>query len=447
MSFIDIQADFTKEIGKINPRQHSSNFAPQLANRGITGMSAMYKRMNFESSRTHDWALWNQGERLIDTHFVFPLMHLDPKDPKNYYFEPTDEMIKDCQEAGSKVYYRMGTSIEHSGTRHFNTLPIGDYEKYAEVLAGIIRHYTQGWANGFKYDMQYWEIWNEPDCGPVMWNESLDDFIKFFVIVLKRLKKEFPKLKIGGPAMCWLHKEFFKKLLAACKEAKVTPDFISWHCYTNDADNLINQPVDARKFLDELGYKKTEIIINEWHFLTTWWGLHHHVTPQRHQFAFDDQVGMWSIESAAFNLAVLAGWQTTPLDAGFYYGAAPYGTWGFYDQNRDLNKNYFSMVMFGEIMADYSRIVSSTVNDSSLHTLGALSKNGKKGCLLVVDYGGINREINVKFKMAKKAKKVQVIVLDQTRDLLPCEFLLDDNTIKLIKGQAGSAAFLVKFEF
>ncbi len=24
-------------------------------------------------------------------------------------------------------------------------------------------HYTEGWADGFRYDMEYWEIWNEAD--------------------------------------------------------------------------------------------------------------------------------------------------------------------------------------------------------------------------------------------------------------------------------------------
>ena len=330
---IDVNADFTTVTGKIKPRLHSSNFAPPLSSRGISNMTEMYRRMNFHSSRTHDWALWNAGQRLIDTHFIFPLFHLDPADPENYYFEPTDDMIAGCQEAGSKVFYRMGTSIEHSGQRHFNTLPIKDYAKYAEILAGIVRHYTQGWANGFHYDIEYWEIWNEPDCGPVMWNESLDAFITFFVTVLKRLKKEFPKLKFGGPAQCWLNKDFFTKLLNACKKEKIAPDFISWHCYSTDARNLIAQGDAGRQFLDSLGFKKTETIINEWHYLVTWWGLHREVTPQRHQLGYNKDTGLWSIESAVFNLAVLAGWQKTALDAGFYYGAAPYGAWGFHDSD------------------------------------------------------------------------------------------------------------------
>ena len=160
------KVDFNRITGKLRPEQHGSNSCPPLYPRGLLNFDAEFKKMNFWGSRTHDWALWNNGQRMIDTHFVFPLMHLDPADPANYYFESSDAIIKLCRDCGMRVFYRMGTSIEHTGNQHFNTIPPKDYKKYAEVLAGIIRHYTKDWANGYEYeDMQYWEIWNEPELG------------------------------------------------------------------------------------------------------------------------------------------------------------------------------------------------------------------------------------------------------------------------------------------
>ena len=111
---VSAEADFNQVTGTFNKAQHSTNTAPNLSNRGISDFTENFKSMNFEYSRTHDWPLWNAGQRVIDTHFVFPLMHLDPTDPKNYYFAPSDEMIQKTQEAGCKVFYRLGTSIEHS---------------------------------------------------------------------------------------------------------------------------------------------------------------------------------------------------------------------------------------------------------------------------------------------------------------------------------------------
>ena len=91
-------ADFGTIEGKLNPRQHGSNTSQPLASQGLQNIREEIKAMHFYATRTHDWALWNQGQRIIDTHFVFPLMRLDPKDPENYYFKSTDDMIATARE-------------------------------------------------------------------------------------------------------------------------------------------------------------------------------------------------------------------------------------------------------------------------------------------------------------------------------------------------------------
>ena len=204
-------ADFSRESGRIRKSLHGSNAVPRMSNRNIYNFGPMYADMKFTASRTHDWALWNPGQRIIDTHFLFPLPKADPADPANYYFDATDEYFAQCAEFGTEVFYRLGTSIEHTKGKHFTALMPEDFDRYAEVLAGIGRHYTRWWADGFHYDIRYWEIWNEADLGPQMWSGTLAQFEEFFAIVLKRLKSEFPELKIGGPAYCWFAPEKDRK--------------------------------------------------------------------------------------------------------------------------------------------------------------------------------------------------------------------------------------------
>lgn len=447
-----VKVDFTRKTGKLNPAQHGSNSCSPLYGRGFSANNAMdelFRKMNFQASRTHDWALWNNGQRMVDTHFIFPLMHLDPADEKNYIFGPTDAIIKLCREKNNmQVFYRLGTSIEHNpDDMHFNTLVPEDFAKYAEVLAGIIRHYTRGWANGFEYkDMLYWEIWNEPDLLGKMWTGNREQFIRLFVTVLQRLKSEFPELKIGGPALTCLDLDYFAALLDACQEAGIAPDFISWHKYTSSADTLISEPAIARKLLDDRGFTKTETCINEWHFLISWDGVQASATTDMRRRAMEGVCGLHGIDSGCFNLAVLSGWQDQPLDSGFYYGAAPFQIWGYYDEFRKLSKNYYSMELFGRFLRDCETKVATEKYFTSVYALAAFGKDGKTASMIITDYQGTNPTLEVEVLGLENAGSVSAMILDKDRDIIPVAVQWQNNRLLLNKGTHGSAAFYVTFE-
>ena len=159
-----LTVDYSVDVGRIRPELHSSGFGPTICSQTAQDLADV-KAMGFKFARTHDWALINPNQRVCDYFHIFPLMHLDAKDPKNYVFGPTDYLLKRTrEEAGLDVFFRMGTSIEHSGNRiHFNTVVPEDFDKVAETFAATVRHYNHGWADGFNWDIKYWEIWNEPE--------------------------------------------------------------------------------------------------------------------------------------------------------------------------------------------------------------------------------------------------------------------------------------------
>ncbi|MDD5707363.1 MAG: hypothetical protein PHR35_15680, partial [Kiritimatiellae bacterium] len=161
--------DFTARSGRLRPELHSSGWAPRTYPRVIQNDDEAIRALNLTYTRTHDWPHVSTGQRIVDTQHIFPLDHLDPKDPKNYYFDATDEALRLARNIGLKIFYRLGTSIEHTEGVHFNALIPKDFDAYAEVLAGIVRHYNKGWANGHKWGIKYWEIWNEPDGITNMW--------------------------------------------------------------------------------------------------------------------------------------------------------------------------------------------------------------------------------------------------------------------------------------
>lgn len=447
--YIAAKADFSKITGKLNVKQHGANCCPPLYGRGAgknLPVDINFRRMNFWGSRTHDWALWNPGQRMIDTHFIFPLEHADETDERNYIFGPSDAIIELCRNTGMKVFYRLGPSIEHNPPdMHFNTHPPKDFHKYAEVLAHIMRHYTKGWANGFEYDdMIYWEIWNEADLGGQMWTGTWQSFCEFFAIVLKRLKSEFPDFKIGGPAFCGLNVEKLDVLLDECDKLGVKPDFISWHSYTSDAVGLIKWPREVREYLDKRGCTETETCINEWHFLLDWNGVQSAPSTDMRRRAMEGVCGIHGIDSGCFNLAVLSGWQNEPLDSAYYYGASWF--WGFYDEFSKANKNKYSMELFGRFLAECEDKVECVSRRGNIYIIGAHAKDGKSASLLVTDYRGGDSVLEVEVSGMENAKSVSAVLLDKDSDLTPADVIWKDNVLKLIKKVPGSTAFYVTFE-
>ena len=452
-----LEVDFSKDMGEVRPALHSSGWSPRSSIRFIRNDDVAIRAMNLDYARTHDWALVNAGQRVVDYQYIFPLFDKDPKDPSNYYFAATDHLLSLARGVGQKIFYRLGTSIEHSDGIHFNACVPKDFDKTAEIFAAMIRHYNKGWADGFEWDIRYWEIWNEPDGIGNMWclPESeggkdaklmRDKFITFFVTVLKRLKREFPEVKIGGPALCWFDTAYFRPLLQACKDAGIAPDFISWHYYGADPDTLLGWTKAARKLCDEFGFMKTELIINEYHYLLSWDGLHgRNSTPAMVKRALDGPTGHNNIDSACFYLTMLSRFHDSPLDQAYWYGCAHQGNWGYMDEYKQFNKPYYAAKLFGEIIRDYPKL-GEVRNQGTVTTFVAKSNDGRQTALLVTDYRGTDQVICIKTKGLGPVKRVSAIVLDHTRDNFPCEVGWCDGELTLVKPDKNSAAYLVKFK-
>jgi len=440
-----VSVDFSAPDGKLKRRLHSSGYMPNISRQNICDFTKEFKDLNFLEARTHDQAIANPGQRVVDTHFIFPNMKADPADPDNYFFAATDNLLQTCLECGTKIMYRMGTSIEHTlPGKHTNALMPEDFEKYAEVLAGIIRHYNHGWANGYEWGIEYWEIWNEADLGVRMWSGTLDDYYRFFGIVAKRLKKEFPDIKIGGPAFCNIKEKEFTGLLTHCRKNDVPVDYISWHRYTDDVAALVAQPQGGRDLLDSLGFTDTEIMINEWHYLRSWEGLHHNFTPERYEEAMNGPAGMHGIDSAAFNVSVITGWHDTPLDSSFYYGWGE-SIWGFVTLYKSLNKNYHSMYLIGQMVTRFPERVKAAGDGNTVSLLAGTDGKGNCG-ILVTDYRGTNAEIVLDVAGTNIADTPVVQRLDHASDCADVTPAIDGSRIILHKQEPGSAVFFLTFK-
>ena len=169
------------------------------ANDQLRSNFADYKAARIPYSRNHDSAVCGVygGPYSHDIACIFPNFDADPTDPASYDFPCTDEAIFVCEDAGTRTFFRLGQTIEHQIKKH-GTIPPKDFHKWAVICEHIIRHYTEGWADGFHLDMPYWEIWNEADLdtddstNKRTWGGTKAEFFRLYEIASKHLKACFP---------------------------------------------------------------------------------------------------------------------------------------------------------------------------------------------------------------------------------------------------------------
>ena len=87
-----------------------------------------------------------------------------------------------------------------------------NFTKFAELCKRTVMHYNDLWDNGYQYDINYWEIWNEPDG--IFWQKfrgSEAIFYDLYKEVSTTLKQYDPTLKVGAlgatPGTIILNKE------------------------------------------------------------------------------------------------------------------------------------------------------------------------------------------------------------------------------------------------
>jgi len=245
-------------------------------------------------SRLHDVGGAFGNGKYVDIPNIFRNFDADENDPASYDFTFTDVLINSLVKAKVEPYFRLGVTIENAyPIKAYWVVPPRDNEKWARICEHIIRHYTEGWADGFHHKITYWEIWGEPDgC---IWQGEDEAYFELYHVAASHLKKCFPHLKIGGYGSCgfelavgekrrrttlpperFVHYiDFFHRFLQYIKERGTPFDFFSWHCYQ---DSVIAGKVDAwiHEQLLSYGYDKTESHLNEWDPYCEEFGTAHH---------------------------------------------------------------------------------------------------------------------------------------------------------------------------
>ena len=441
-SELTMEADAGLVIGKIKP-MNAVNNGPIKGRRSTTrGNFESYRKLEIPFARNHDASFCSSygGEHTVDVHAIFPDFSKDADDPASYDFARTDRYLKTIMEAGSKVFYRLGSKIEPAPEKYGTKVP-PDFKKWAVICEHIIRHYNEGWANGFKMNIEYWEIWNEPDLPPgrdglsASWQGTPEQFFEFYRVTALHLKKCFPKLKIGGPALAGNH-AWAEKFLAAMKATPRVPlDFFSWHFYANNPITGVEKAQIVRKMLDENGYRKTESILNEWNYIRNW--------SEHYIYTIRQIIGL---KGAVFTAAMMSRFQDAPVDMLMYYDARPCCLNGLFDfYTYAPLKGYYSLLAWSKLVRLGRQFKVDVKGKNGLAATGATDGKGHVGILVSRFFeqddlpGDLPLTLKVKGTDLRGAK---LYLLDETHDLTDVAYRMNPNGEILFSMKANTVLYL-----
>ena len=155
--------------------------------------------------------------------------------------------------------------VGDAGWKEYQAHSPKDYAKWRELM-----QITGTFFAGFPQTHVYYEVWNEPDL--FSWKESSDAYLRLYKETATALRKADPQGKIGGAGLNGWNGKLVSdtenlnvKLISFTRQENLPLDFISWHFFDLDTQNITKA---KEVYLDAVlknGYTKIpEFIISEW---------------------------------------------------------------------------------------------------------------------------------------------------------------------------------------
>lgn len=422
-----LHVDFQNTLGKIKP-MHATGQPPFMG--GFNKFDFSYigylQKAGVPYSRLHDVNGPYGGNRFVDIPNIFRDFDADVNDPAAYDFTFTDVLIAGMYEYGVEPVFRLGVTIENQANiKAYRIFPPKDFKKWAEICEHIVRHYNEGWADGYHYGITYWEIWNEPDNDigiyNQMWRGTPQQYYEMYDVTAKHLKACFgDSIKVGGYACTsfggfryvpekydldipprqktdryesamW-KLDFFENFWAYIRAHNSPIDFFSWHCYSDVKTAMLFAKV-LETVKHRYGYDGLETHLNEWNN------------------AHDKKWNGTSYASAGA-AAMMCAMQNGPTSMLFYYDSRIHASnyCGLFNpMTMQPVSTYYALAAFGELYA-LGNQAACDVSDEDVYAVAAA--DGDKKAVLISNYSEEEKVVEMELD-----DSFTVYILEQDRFL------------------------------
>lgn len=367
-----IRVDAGKVTGTIRSLQQV-NLGPAHSRPGVPDITEQYRDLRIDSIRTHDF----YGPTDIDAYrpnepwdrIIFPKWDADAEAEASYNFGPSDSLITAIVDCGAEVYFRLG--------RSWNAVadPPRDFGKFANISKHVVMHYNEGWANGYRYNIRYWEVWNEPDGR--FWNGTPEQFWELYEATARVLKAHDPDLKVGTCAVTGRGADrpspYREGLIRYCADRGLPLDFYSWHYYaprSHDPYPPVKTARAIRQLLDANGFENAESHMNEWN-------INAGTSGRR---VLDTML------NGAFTATVLIYMQDTPVEMAHYYRGDAGHPMGLFARDGSYKKRAYAYKATARMLDTPRRLAATGSDTIGFAVLAGCSADSKKVQVLVSNY-------------------------------------------------------------
>lgn len=228
-------------------------------------MTPLWREAGVSVVRSFDWV--SRLDTRNNPTSLFPDWDAPVDDPASYNFAATDAWVDAVHSAGAEVMFTVASSIPS------NKLPALNNDVYGRVVEHIVRHYSQGWADGPSKPVRLYEFGDQPDFGPLHFGGRPEEFYAMYQAFCDAVRRVDPSLTVGGPALAFpleADSPYREGFLEFVREHQLPLDFFSFLWFTDGSrDPLDYRYVSAelRALLDRHGFTDTELTLSYWNYL------------------------------------------------------------------------------------------------------------------------------------------------------------------------------------